>query len=671
MDISTEINSHNRTTLSITDYDFLKAFKEEGERIFFKLIHEQKRIAKSEDCILTDKDKDEYPFLQEVFQRYQRKGYAVYFVVNSGGTKKDTITRINAHFLDLDYGKIPKYDNNGKIIKDEKKTVYEYRTANEIENYKIECLKNLKNFALYPNIIVETKNGFHIYWLIEQQSKKDLVLFTPLQVELMNYFKQYESYPEHVDASAKSIERVLRIPNYYHLKDPNDPFLVKCIHFDISRKYTQEELASAIGVSVADLENYLTAEKQRKNIKKPTKGHPISQIESVPNAISHKKAPIGYTDIITTLRSIDIRHYLGINCELNQNFKCIFHDDKHPSAQINLKGNSYKYFCYSSNCSCNTNKGMDIIDIVMMQKNCSTSDAIKYLTEYYNLSVSFLDIDWAQKQKEKYHKNIDIINSLQKYREKYPYLNRILRYAYPYIQTILSIALDNIVCDLFKIDGEALFFFSNRYLAKKSNKTLDRTNKYINLLCVLGLLVKVPYNNINDKIVKKAKEISKKNKEQGICFYTIPDYASVLDIAEERAKTLITYRFSIKGMSRTYIANVFGQEIADQVYHVHIKPSTKNYLVQESIENFILQQVHQVGYCTKDMVINQSIIVNGVSIKKHTKDFEFRRILPDILQKYSLVYVKANKEINSKLNINTFKYIIVKEELISMLRQKV
>jgi hypothetical protein len=182
------------------------------------------------------------------------------------------------------------------------------------------------------------------------------------------------------------------------------------------------------------------------------------------------------------------------------------------------------------------------------------------------------------------------------------------------------------------------------------------------------LLVKVPYNRIDDKIVKTAKEISKKNKEQGICFYTIPDYALIIDVAEERAKMLIEYRFSIKGMSRTYIENVFGQEFADQIYHVHIKPSTKNYLIQESIENFILQQVHQVGYCTKDMVINQSIIVNGFSIKKHTKDFEFRRILPDILQKYCLVYVKANKEINSKLNINTSKYIIVKEELISKLR---
>ena len=41
------------------------------------------------------------------------------------------------------------------------------------------------------------------------------------------------------------------------------------------------------------------------------------------------------------------------------------------------------------------------------------------------------------------------------------------------------------------------------------------------------------------------------------------------------AKTLIECRFSIKGMSRTYIENVFGQEFADQVYHVHIKPSTK------------------------------------------------------------------------------------------------
>lgn len=671
MDIFAQIDLHTRTTLNITDYNFLRAFKNEGERTFFRLIQEQKGIVKSEDCILTDKDNDEYPFLQEVFQRYQRKGYAVYFVVNSGGTKQEIITRINAHFLDFDYGKISKYDGNGKIIKEGKKTVYEYRTAAEIENYKIECLKTLKNFALPPNIIVETKNGFHIYWLIDQQSKKDLLIFTPLQVELMNYFRQYENYPEHVDTSAKSIERVLRIPNYYHLKDPNEPFLVKCIHFDISRRYTQKELAEAIDINIADLENSITVKKHGKKVTKPTTGKIGNQMGSIPNTIQHQKVSLGYKDIITTLRSIDMRHYLGINCELNQNFKCIFHDDKHPSAQINLKGNSYKYFCYSSNCLCNTNKGMDIIDIVMMRKNCSTSDAIKHLIEYYNLSVSFLDIGWAQKQKEKYHKNINIIQSLKKNTEKYPYLNRILRYAFPYLQTILSIAQDNIISNLFKVDGEALFFFSNRYLAKKTHKTLDRTNKYINLLCVLGLLIKVPYNRIDDKIVKTAKEISKKNKEQGICFYTIPDYALILDVAEKRAKTLIECRFSIKGMSRTYIENVFGQEFADQVYHVHIKPSTKNYLIQESIENFILQQVHQVGYCTKEMVINQSIVVNGVSIKKHTKDFEFRRILPDILQKYSLVYVKANKEINSKLNINTFKYIIVKEELISMLRQKV
>ena len=74
MDIFAQIDLHTRTTLNITDYNFLRAFKNEGERTFFRLIQEQKGIVKSEDCILTDKDNDEYPFLQEAFQRYQRKG---------------------------------------------------------------------------------------------------------------------------------------------------------------------------------------------------------------------------------------------------------------------------------------------------------------------------------------------------------------------------------------------------------------------------------------------------------------------------------------------------------------------------------------------------------------------------------------------------------------------
>ena len=82
----------------------------------------------------------------------------------------------------------------------------------------------------------------------------------------MNYFRQYENYPEHVDTSAKSIERVLRIPNYYHLKDPNEPFLVKCIHFDISRRYTQKELAEAIDINIADLENSITVKNMGKRL---------------------------------------------------------------------------------------------------------------------------------------------------------------------------------------------------------------------------------------------------------------------------------------------------------------------------------------------------------------------------------------------------------------------
>ena len=76
--------------------------------------------------------------MQKIFIKYQKQGYGVYFVVNSGGQEKNSIKRINAHFIDMDFGKVPKIDINGELIKDsEGKIVYEYRSKEEIEEYKV------------------------------------------------------------------------------------------------------------------------------------------------------------------------------------------------------------------------------------------------------------------------------------------------------------------------------------------------------------------------------------------------------------------------------------------------------------------------------------------------------------------------------------------------------
>ena len=163
--------------------------------------------------------------MQKIFQKYQNQGFGIYFVVNSGGQKKKSIKRINAHFIDMDFGKVPKIIN-GISLKDSKgKTIYEYRSKEEIEKYKIDFLKRLENFKLNPNVIVETKNGFHVYWLLDFEKTQNLYSFPPLQEKLIEYFAASEERKEHADSSVKDISRVLRLINYKHLKNPKDPLL--------------------------------------------------------------------------------------------------------------------------------------------------------------------------------------------------------------------------------------------------------------------------------------------------------------------------------------------------------------------------------------------------------------------------------------------------------------
>src|SRR3954454_11127088 len=78
-------------------------------------------------------------------------GDDICFVVNAGGTRDAQIEKINAVFIDWDCGK----DEDGK-----------YFPTREAEAKKQAFLPRLKSFQLVPSIIVETRNGFHAYWLL-------------------------------------------------------------------------------------------------------------------------------------------------------------------------------------------------------------------------------------------------------------------------------------------------------------------------------------------------------------------------------------------------------------------------------------------------------------------------------------------------------------------------
>lgn len=651
-----KFNSNNVQALDISDYEFISAFKSQNEEVYFRIWDDVTHRAKNHNCKLNIKH---YSEMKKHFLEMQQKGHGIFFIVNDGGHKSVDITTINAFFIDMDFGKVPKLDSNGTPIKINKKTVFEYRTLEEINYYKKEFLKKLELFILSPSIIIETKNGFHVYWLLYKDKPHDINLFKKLETALCKYFAKGEVRPEHSDPSVSKLAKAMRMHGFLHLKDPNSPFKLNCLFFQPENKYSQQDMIDAMHTSIEDLnkddKNNGTKRKNHSNEKSREINKPILNIKKNKS----NKQVIDFNDVFTFLKQQDLRSFLGKSEPLGINFRCDFHDDKHPSAtiQCDTSGN-YKYFCNSPHCEYHHENGLDIVDIIERQNNCNRSEALKFLINYFNISVTNFSV--IEGLKNIYDKNFHIIEGLS--REEYPKLSRIIRFAYPVLIKMLYTGLENITNEFFMVHGKSIFFTSNRYIGKLLKKSECDVNKYINLLCVLGLIEKVPYALINEQIRNKAISLSKKNGYNRICFYSIPNFLYVLDIAEERAKIMIQNGFSIKGMSKIFVQNCFGEKFANEIYHVPIKNTNQN--IRNEIEEYIIQLIKQQGYCTKKLILAHRFLINNTVIKRDTIEYEFRRLLPDILMKYCLIYRKSNKLINDALNINTMEYVIIKEDLI-------
>ena len=176
---------------------------------------------------------DERPVIQSEMLDLsgQEKGYGVFFSVNGfKGEKREQehMTVINTFFADIDYP--------DKVNKNEEK----------VRRYKNELTQELVNIDLLPTAIVETKNGLHVYWMLEQP-----ILFTEHSDEekkdiLETYVNIERSIIDRFDADpgAKDPSRVLRVPSTYHQKDKNNPFKCKLVHYAETNVYTFAEIRS-------------------------------------------------------------------------------------------------------------------------------------------------------------------------------------------------------------------------------------------------------------------------------------------------------------------------------------------------------------------------------------------------------------------------------------------
>ncbi|CAM4352848.1 RepB family DNA primase [Paenibacillus alkaliterrae] len=180
------------------------------------------------------------------------RGYAVFMEINYRGLDSE-IKEIRAQFIDVDLNKIserldtkeqvkqkiksiksnPSEQIQSITIKRNKQGQYQllaHRTEQRIKQLKKEFLKKHWNF-IRNAMIIETNNGYHIYWVIQGGS---ISKFVPIQKALAQKFSS--------DPMITNLSRVMRIPGFYHMKNPDRPFLVRVVQWGRKIPFTQEEL---------------------------------------------------------------------------------------------------------------------------------------------------------------------------------------------------------------------------------------------------------------------------------------------------------------------------------------------------------------------------------------------------------------------------------------------
>ncbi len=215
-------------------------------------------------------------------------GYEAYFTVNgfkdAPNAKLENCSSLNAFFVDIDGRK----------------------EAKELEQIKAK---------LDPTFILETKNGYHIYWVLDEPIYKDEMS----DDEWKEAVKKWERIEQAIvlelkaDLVVKDVPRILRIPDTYYWKKSGAAYLegtegvlkIKGIYKETSHTYSMDMVADAFPVKeevlvygadesttkTSSLKKY--AEDERRDFfNRVNKIYPLDQRDSFKELISGKAGTV-------------------------------------------------------------------------------------------------------------------------------------------------------------------------------------------------------------------------------------------------------------------------------------------------------------------------------------------------------------------------------------------
>jgi len=538
----------------------------------------------------------------------------LYFIPNEGGTKTKDIKKFNCFFVDIDCGR----DENKNYFPD-----------NVVNNFKRKQYEKLKNFQICPNVLCETKNGYHAYWFLKEK----------ITLEQWNEIEQYLVNKFGADQRVKNAAQKMRIPFTYWVKDAKNPFFCKA------------EILSTKITYIASYCKMLKSE-QKQDLKPKKQDLKFLPLKTSFSSVNPSKAFISYKELFDYLtKEVSMFDYLKkyhhLNAASPTSFKCIFHDDENPSANIFKTDNGTElYCCHSSSCGFTGN----IIQLVAYLNGCSRSSAVQIICLRLNL---------------KYQKNSELVDlifdNMQSIEHDIEFSHRDLYgLVYRYLPTLKALhfaAFENLLYA--NNDKEFLFSASTNYIAKLLGRCDKKnTGADISLLCLLKMIDKVDLDGDVPEDYKSYIRRFQGEQSKHINVYSLPSYTyDMLTECNAMAKQVKEKNLRKKHFTYESVANAFGVETANRVF-----PQVKNKEVKE-VDAFLLETIQHLldrdGYFTQSTVFDQYR-----ERKKFFKENLYIKQIPAITQMLDLERVKASKKLKEKYNILIagYPYLFIKKQ---------
>lgn len=350
-------------------------------------------------------------------------------------------------------------------------------------------------------------------------------------------------------------------------------------------------------------------------------------------------------------------------------FRCLFHDDGNPSANIFQNENGYWiYHCFGCGVSYNL---LGVIEKIGGFK--SRPKAYKFIREIFNLEIQ--ETEWQKEQKEIIWDNLRFINNGD-LEEFYPQTYKNIKRNLKYLLQLHMVALDNVYDErLTDDDDNVAFFISNKYLLKmlgmseNSSKEISKKNA---LFAYHKLINKLSTEEIPEEMLSRALAINvnKENKNNKlISFYSIPSYTvNLLDEAEKQGVQWKENNYTMQGLSREMLYRGEGKEVADRIYPQYKKITLKGEEIDRTTSNtsndftilisqIIMELIKEKGY------VLESEVINRIDYHKKFTKTQIKKSLKEILDSYALKRIHCNKQIKEQYNVksNGYPFIIVKE----------